>query len=737
MSQSYAASASGSEQSYSEASIADIGRALRRKWRWVVIPAVLAFVASTLFVFLVTPRYTGEARILLQMGDASFTRPGLNDRNVEQPPQIDEQAVASQVQVILSRDLGKEAIRRLGLVGNPEFDPDAEGAGLVRMIKGMLGLGRRADLSPEERVLERFYDNLLVYPVGKSRIVAIEFRSKDAELAARAANTIAELYLGLQEDTKKDQARSASTWLGSNIDVLRKRVAEAEAKVEAFRARTGLITGAGTATLAAQQLSDLSAQLAQARATRSDAQAKAKLIRDTLRDGRAFDIPDVANNELIRRLLEQRVNLKAQLALEQRTLLPQHPRIKELNAQLADLEQQIRVAAERTVRTLENDAKIAGARVEALEAAVEQQKKVVAEANASEVQLRAMEREARIQREQLEAYLSRYRDAAARDTDYGVPPDARVVSRAVVPQIPSFPKKVPIIALSTLATLLLAMGAIVSGELLSSRGGAERTAEETTGPRAYQPRAARPAGRRAEEAQEVDFDVAPPAGRHAPLLDIRPDVAADPLAASGPLAAAGPLAAPDPRFDFASLVDRISRTPIAGRGRRLLVLGLAEREDVLRVSRGLGLMLARGTRTILLDVDADEETPVDAVPGLTDLVAGEASFADVISRDSASRLYRIAPGTLMNDALTTAPENVDVALQALDSTYGWVVCTLVGTEAGELMQLLAPRVDTVVLASDLDPTSSRLVGAYEALRSAGGKEVIVASGHSGPLAEAA
>lgn len=725
MSQSYAASASGYEQTYSEASVADIGRTLRRKWRWVVVPTFLALVASTLFVLLVTPRYTGEAKILLQAGDASFTRPGSNDRNVEQQPQIDEQAVASQVQVILSRDLAKEAIRRLGLVGNAEFDPDAQGTSLLRTIKGMLGLGRRADLSPEERVLEKFYDNLLVYPVGKSRIVAIEFRSRDPELAARAANTIAELYLGLQEDTKKDQARSASTWLGSNIDVLRKRVAEAEAKVEAFRARTGLITGAGTATLAAQQLSDLSSQLAQARAARSDSQAKAKLIRDTLREGRAFDIPDVANNELIRRLLEQRVNLKAQLALEQRTLLPQHPRIKELNAQLADLEQQIRAAAERTVRTLENDAKIAGARVEALEAAVEQQKKVVAEANSSEVQLRAMEREARIQREQLETYLSRYRDAAARDTDYGVPPDARVVSRAVVPQIPSFPKKVPIVSLATLATLLLSVGAIVSGQLLSSRGGSEDASGEAMG-LAYQPRASRPAGRRAEDAREVvDFDVAPPAAGHAPLLDIRPAGASAPAASS------------DPRFDFSSLVDRISRTPIAGRGRRLLVLGLADREDVLRVSRGLGLILARGTRTILLDVDADEDTPVDAVPGLTDLVAGEASFADVISRDPSSRLYRIAPGTLMNDALTAAPENVDIALQALDSTYGWVVCTLVGEEAAELMRLLAPRVDTVVLASDLDPSSTRLVSAYEALRSAGGKEVIVASGHSDPLAEAA
>ena len=722
MSQSYAASTPDHPQVYSEASVADIGRSLRRNWRWVVLPTLAVFLASTIFVFLVTPRYTGEAKILLQASDTSFTRPGSNERMVEQAPQIDEQAVASQVQVVLSRDLAREAIRRLGLVGNEEFDPDASGVGIVRTIKDLLGLEAAKDRTPEDRVLEKYYDNLLVYPVGKSRIVAIEFRSKDAALAARAANTIAELYLGLQEDAKKDQARSASTWLGSNIDGLRKRVADAEAKVEAFRARSGLIAGAGTATLAAQQLTDLSGQLAQARASRSDAQAKAKLIRDTLRDGRAFDIPDVANNELIRRLLEQRINLKAQLALEQRTLLPQHPRIKELNAQLSDLEQQIRGAAERTVRTLENDAKIAGSRVEALEAALEQQKKVVGEANGYEVQLRALEREARAQREQLETYLGRYRDAAARDTDYGVPADARVVSRAIAPQLPSFPKKLPIIGLSTLAMLLLSMGAIISRELLSTRPRRADEAEpDAAGALTYG--AVRSDARAEPAGSKFDFDLSHLA--RGPLLDVRPEPPAEPLAS------------PDPRFDFASLVERVSRTPITGRGRRVLVTGLEGRDDVLRVSRGLGLILARGTRTILLDVETDEDSPVDAVPGLTDLVAGEASFSDVITRDPTSRLYRIAPGTLMNEALTDTPENFDVALQALDSTYGWVVCTLIGEGDADLVRLIAPRVDAVVLASDLDPASPRLVSAYEALQTAGGKDVIVASGYASPVAEAA
>ncbi len=717
MAQPYAPSLPAYGLQPSDATVADVGRAIARRWRWVVIPTALAFLASLAFVMLVKPRYTGEAKLLLQTSDTYFTRPG-NER-FEQQPLIDEQAVASQVQVVMSRDLAREAIKRLNLVGNAEFDPEVGGLGIGQQVAVLLGIANNPlDRPAEERVLEKYYDNLLVYPVGKSRIVAVEFRSRDPELAAKGANTIAELYLGQQDDAKKDQARSASTWLGSNIDSLRKRLAESEAKVEAFRSRTGLLVGTGTTTLSAQQLSELSAQLAQARTSRGDAQAKAKLIRETIRDGKAFDIPDVANNELIRRILEQRINLRAQLALEQRTLLPQHPRMKELNAQLSDLEAQIRIAAERTVRTLENEARIAGARVESIEAAIESQKKIVSAANENEVQLRALEREARIQREQLESYLGRYREAAARDTDYGAPPDARVVSRAIVPQIPSFPKKLPIVGLSTFAMLMLCVGAIVARELLGAR--------PTEGARLL-PYGSAQAGISypypGMTPREFDFDLSH-LGR-GPLLDARPvrDMPEE--------------AGPDPAYDFGHLVERLSRSEAGERGRRVLVTGVDQREDAIRVARGLALTLAQGARVILIDADGDETSPVDAVLGLTDLVAGEASFSDVIQRDRGSRIHRVAIGTLLNEALTGSPESLDVTLRAFESTYDWVICALLGNGEGNLLPLFAARVDAVVLASNLEPANPHLVRAYEAVKKTGADDVVVAREQAVAVHEAA
>ena len=235
-------------------------------------------------------------------------------------------------------------------------------------IPRMLGLARDPQsMSLEERLLAAYYERLNAYAVDKSRVIVIEFQSADPELAARAANTVAERYLVLQQVAKQDQARSAGQWLSGELEKLRSKVAEAEAKVEEFRAKSNIFMGANNTSLSGQQLSEINTQISAARAQKADAETRARLIRDQLRSGQSLESADVTNSELIRRLSEQRVTLRAQLAEQSSTLLPQHPRIKELRAQIADLDQQIRTEGERVVRQLENDAKVAGARLDTIE----------------------------------------------------------------------------------------------------------------------------------------------------------------------------------------------------------------------------------------------------------------------------------------------------------------------------------------------------------------------------------
>src|SRR6201996_1681329 len=443
-----------------------LSQVLKRKRGWILVPTVLAAVLSMAAVNMVTPRYKSEARILIDGRENIFLRPN-GERNDEQRAGLDAEAVTSQVQLLLSRDLAREIIRKNKLAELPEFDPVLGGLSPLKSMLALFGIGRDPfSLTPEERVLDAYFERYTAYAVDKSRVIVIEFQSRDPDLAARVANSIADGYLVLQQATRQDQARSASQWLSGEIDNLRKKVADAESRVEDFRSRSSLFVGTNKPTLSNQQMGELNTQLNNARALKSDAESKARMIREMLQSGKPIEASDVLNSELIRRLSEQRVTLRAQLAEQSSTLLDNHPRIKELKAQLAVLDTQIRDEASKLSRSLDNDARIAAGRVDALSASLDQLKKQATSTNGDDVQLRALEREAKAQRDLLESYLAKYREANTRENIDAAPADGRIISRASVSNAPAYPKKLPIVLIATLATLLLSTGLIATGELL-------------------------------------------------------------------------------------------------------------------------------------------------------------------------------------------------------------------------------------------------------------------------------
>ena len=448
----------------------DLGLVMRgmraRKW-WIIAPTLGTLALTFVAVNIVKPRYTADAKILLENQDAYFTRPDKDSR--DQTQALDPEAVQSQVQLISSRDLARQAAKALDLSARPEFDPLLRGADPISSVLVLLGLQKdSASTTPEERVLESYFNKLTVFSVAKTRVLSVEFVSNDPELAARAANTVADLYLAADSDAKKANVRSAATWLLPAIQELRAKVQQAEAQTAEFRARSNLLLGTNNTTISNQQLADLNTQLATARAAKAEAQARGERVGELLRKGRVFEISDVVKDDLIRRVSEQRVTLKAQLALEARTLLPGHPRMKELQAQLSDVEGEMRRAGEKVARSLEGDAKVAAARVHSIEATLEAQKKVTATGDGEDVQLRAYEREAKSSRDQLESYLQKYREATVREGANATPADARIISRAFAPQLPSFPKKLPTLLIAGLGALMLSGGLVLARLLLSA-----------------------------------------------------------------------------------------------------------------------------------------------------------------------------------------------------------------------------------------------------------------------------
>jgi uncharacterized protein involved in exopolysaccharide biosynthesis/Mrp family chromosome partitioning ATPase len=695
----------------SELDLRALRRALGRKKKWIIWPTLLAFLGVGAYVTLTKPMYTAEAQVLLENQENFLTRPQRADVGTDNNAAPDPELVASQVQLITSRDLAARVVEKLGLVGNAELDPVAKGIGPISRALILTGLMRDPTGVPaEDRTIDTFEKRLTAYSPLKTRVVNIDFEAHDAQLAARIVNEIANVYLETQSGAKRQGAREAAVSLANQISELRGKVNIAADAVERYRTSSGLLAGSNNMTISGQQLADLNGELSRARTEQADAQAKAALIRDMISAGRLSDVADVANNDLVRRIAEQIVAAKAQLASESRTLLPGHPRIKELTAQIADLDAQLHDAVANTARSLENNARIAQTLVVNLQTAIDQQKTSVATANVDEVHLRELERVAQALRDQLDASMEKYQEAVARESSPATPADARIIARAVAPDQPSFPKQIPMLAFGTIAAFVFSSAAVIGSELLAGSG--------SPPPPNY------PVPRPLADLQDSEKSRAP---------------AIRPMREFGHSAVDSNLRAEQaPTFETSAEPVPIRREPTIvslrknkDEATRIVATSVIPSPVAMADLLAFARNLARDHRPIIIDLDpkgravgalvATAVTPNGRnVRGLTDLLSGTSAFAEVIHRDAGSRLHFIAFGS----GAAFDPGDLDLVLDALGQTYDFIILAAPALCEGGKAKALAPFSDFVALvgagASAQDSSE-----AYDALLTAGALDVVV------------
>ncbi len=712
-----------------------LGRVVWQKKGRILAVTALAAGAAFVVVNAITPQFRSESRILLEARENVFLRAEA-DKNLTDRTTIDPEAVASQIQVVLSRDLAREVIKQEKLTDNPEFEGGA--SSLVNALLGAIGLGRdRSSMTREERTLEAFYEHLNVQQVPSSRVISIDFSSANAQLAANVANAIAEGYLRMQQNAKLDQTRAAGSWLAGEIEKMRKKVSDAEDKVEAYRAKANLFVGSNNSSLPNQQLTEINSQIAAARGQQADLQARAEQLRSLIRSGKIINSSDITNSDTMRRLVEQRIALSSQLAEQSTTLGPRHPRILELKAQIAETGRQIRAEGERLARQLDNDAKVAGDRVKTLTASLDTVKKMASQSNEQDVQLRALEREAKTDRALLESYLAKYREASARDSINAAPPEARIISRASPALKPAYPKKMATVLIAAFAAFALQAGFAVTGALLAAPAGG-----------AYGYPYAQATGYPYPQASYAPVNYEPPMMAPAPMQAAPvPRVNSPPLAPAAPMANAGfasggyapasmsasmaaPMSAPMSVVNVEQAAQNLLQAGDSGRS--VTVVGTARNVGTTFAAITLARALARNGSVVLVDMAFGApnlsviSTDPDA-PGLAELVRGSASFGDIITRDQYSPVQLVATGNVGNDAAALAASPMlATAIEALVRSYDHVVIDA-GSAADVAVERLAPLAQHAVLVT-ADPANPATRAAGDRLAMAGVADVAVLAG---------
>ena len=198
-------------------------------------------------------------------------------------------------------------------------------------------------MTPEERVLEAYYERLTVFPVDKSRVIAIEFQSADPELAAQASPTRSPRAIS-RCSRPRGRTRPARPANGSpaRSTSCASKVAEAEAQGRGIPRQDQSVHRHQQHHAVEPDARRIEPRSRGRALAEGRARVEGAAHPRHAQARRPLESSDVVNSELIRRLNEQRVTLRAQLAEQSSTLLDNHPRIKELRAQIADLDRQIR-----------------------------------------------------------------------------------------------------------------------------------------------------------------------------------------------------------------------------------------------------------------------------------------------------------------------------------------------------------------------------------------------------------
>jgi uncharacterized protein involved in exopolysaccharide biosynthesis/Mrp family chromosome partitioning ATPase len=588
----------------------------------------------------------------------------------------------------------------------PEFDPTADPSA-VSDILVMLGVKKNPlDLPPEERVLKEFQEKLQVYQVEKSRVIAIQFTSQDPRLAAAIPNAMAKVFLSLQSGAKLDSNSEASRWLEPEIANLREKVRDAEAKVANYRASSDLLlTGDAGGTFATKQLNDISTELARVRGERANAEARAENVRAALASGRAVDtLNDVVASPMIQRLKETESNVQGQIADLSTTLLDGHPRLKALKSQLQGIRAQIVSETKKILGSLENEANVGRLRERQLVAQLNTLKATSAKAGEDEVGLRALEREATAQRQLLETYLARYREATSRSGENAAPADARVISQAVEPTERHFPKVLPITIVAALSSFLVCCVVIMLSELFSGR--ALRPVDQLE-PDVEEEKRREPVTKQAAPAANrtpIVPETAPDDGDEAVDDDFSIESVAEHLCADNVRVAISVSPAGDAGSTNSVLLARL----VAEEGRKIVLIDLTG--------------TACPTRLMAQSTD---------LPGITNLLVGAVPFTETIHADRVSDAHIIPQGDADPVLAMRGIERLQMIIDALSNVYDTVLVECGPADVGAVRKVARSK-DTNIIISAPSVANGEIVALVTGFAEEGFSEIVLMTGTGYP-----
>lgn len=643
---------------------------LQRQWKIVLGAVVAAILMAVLYLLTAVPLYTASTLIII---DGTRNQDQMSATIAQLT--FDSGAIDSQVEVLSSDIVALRVVKTLQLDKDPEFTSQTSG------VLGIILAGAKAALDVRNwfvssetlngdesaklqmAAMEKLEKNLQVTRIGRSYVLSIDYTSPNPKKAAAVSNAYAEAYFSDQLQAKFDETKRASVWLQDRIGELKKQSVDSDMAVQRFMAGNGLIAADGK-FVADQQLTEITTQLSQAGADSARAEARLQQINQAIKAGRIdASVGESLDNPVVNDLRTKFLTASKSEAELRQKLGPTHYQVLSLQKDMAQYERLIFDELQRVAQTYSADLDVARSKEKSLNESMNSLIGQKAISDETMVQLRELQREAETYKNLYQTFLRRYNDAVQRMSFPSS--EARTISVASVPLVPSSPKATLILALASVAGLLAGGGL---GTYRENRDQAFRTS------------------RQVREDLELNLigmvEIIPGASRSVESVITYPNRMASKKSILN-------YAIDNPLSPFAEVL-RTAKVEadlaIKNKSCRIIgVLSALPNEGKTTTAKNLASVLASsGARTLLIDGDLrnpglTRQVGQHATVGLLEILRGDAEFADCLMTDEDTSLMflpAVVKKRISNSAELLSSQAMETLLQQLGKYFEYVIVDL-------------------------------------------------------------
>lgn len=682
---------------------------------WLLILAIIstALVGTVLFYMGYEPSYTSSTRILLEDRKSVLTQLSAVNTSVNQTQAVDAaRIISNEVQYLKSLELAK------GVDKVVQFNKIAEFA--IAVNKDNID------------IYSYFEKNIKIAVAENSNVIEISYTAKQPELAARILNAITDVYKKQKINEDVIANEDASNWLAVKVKELQTKQRDADAKVVEYRINNEIFEGQNNQKLLSEQLSALNASIVAVSSQRAETVARADLINRLLaRNGNLDSARDVLNSATIQQYRQQAVTLNRSIAESSETLLPSHPRLLALNAELANVQSEIRLEARNIMLSLRNEVEISRQRVGSLKSELKALKNAEAGSLVQEVELNALKLEASSNRILLDSYLAKYREAEVRNKPDLNASQVHVISAATVPLKPSSIGRSAIFAVMAVVGLLVGILIATLRTLNSHSKPQQAVAKKTKGKNKtkFVVGKAKMGKQKAVKKPKVAVIAKPPAEGKIAFADLS-FMAAIPLTTTSNrqnnmlkndiLAHLGT----DYANSFIDLVDNLMSQSSNDFQKHFMITGIVDEEKSYETILNLARILdMKGARVLIIDLDVESHLFSKSIVettnfGFSDVINGRCYFEDCIIKDNKSDADILLPGAnIVGVDQVIVSNEMEEFLDELDQIYDVILIHSNSVQQQHITAFIDGQIDlTLLVANWEDRATDQLEDALMALK---------------------